>query len=130
MTQVCTVLEALRVAQAEVIRATVPEEAKGVREHFYDAAAAYDESHGDDVRHPTCRMCAEALGDDDDEFRTWLLDQLSESPTVAELMEFAQWWDWHSLYTGSTRGANLNVIFVPRRSPTATKIRSGTSRRL
>ncbi len=71
MTQVCTVLEALRVAQAEVIRATVPEEAKGVREHFYDAAAAYDESHGDDVRHPTCRMCAEALGDDDDEFRTW-----------------------------------------------------------
>lgn len=61
MTQMCTVLEALKAAQTAVQRATSDDGAQKARERFYDAVAAYDESHGDDPVTPTCRVCAETL---------------------------------------------------------------------
>lgn len=73
MTQVCTVLEALKAAQEAVIRATEPEVDRRARSRFYDAAAAYDESHGDDPITPVCRVCAEALGVGDG---VWRHDEL------------------------------------------------------
>lgn len=61
MTQVCTELEVLRTAQEAVLRTGVTGAAEAL-ERFYDAAAAYDESHGDDPVTPACRVCAGGLG--------------------------------------------------------------------